>query len=98
MLTHWRAAVCAKRRGTRKRKKSGTMDTETAKVQAAADAMFHKLFRLFGRRDRATASEIEEEALSALEIGEEEPVVDEFRGSNPFGPGFDCAEDVRFLP
>ena len=62
--------------------------------------MFHKLFRLFGRRDRATAEAIEEEALLAvddLDFGfahtDETP-----RMSNSLGPGFDCAEDVRFLP
>jgi len=62
--------------------------------------MFHKLFRLFGRRDRAAAAEIEEEALLALEDNEEgiARTRDDLRGSHPFGPGFDCAEDVKFLP
>lgn len=73
---------------------------EKERVRAAADAMFHKLFRLFGRRDRAIAAEIEEEAYLALqddEAGAARPK-DDLCGSSPFGPGFDCAEDVKFLP
>jgi hypothetical protein len=69
-------------------------------VRTAADAMFHKLFRLFGRRDRAIAAEIEQEALLALEDDEagNARAQDDLCSSSPFGPGFDCAEDVRFLP
>ena len=62
--------------------------------------MFHKLFRLLGRRDRATAAEIEEEALMAvddLDFGFA-PTDTAPRAADSLGPGFDCAEDVKFLP
>ena len=74
---------------------------EATRVRAAADAMFHKLFRLFGRRDRVAAAQIEEESLLALEndeLGFARTQHDDLRTPNSFGPGFDCAEDVRFLP
>jgi hypothetical protein len=60
--------------------------------------MFHKLFRLFRRRDRASAAEIEEEALLALDMDDAADRTDARSASDPIGPGFDCAEDVRFLP
>ena len=68
------------------------------RVREAADAMFHKLFRLFGRRERVTAEEIEEEALDALDMTERHPHTRDLGAQDPIGPGFDCAEDVRFLP
>lgn len=72
------------------------METE---AQAAADAMFHKIFRLFGRRDRGTASEIEGEALRALEEAKRElaPSEEGRHEHAASGPGFDCSQDVEFL-
>ena len=73
--------------------------TERSRVEAAADAMFHKLFRLFGRRERGTASEIEAEALRALEEAKREQARTDEETVEPltFGPGFDCSQDMEFL-
>ena len=72
---------------------------ETDRIRKAADAMFHKLFRLFGRRSRATAEEIEAEAMRALEEAKRELEGSEERHDEPqiFGQGFDCSEDVELL-
>lgn len=73
------------------------MTTMPAEAEASAEAMFHKLFRLFGRRDRHTAEEIEEEAMRALEAADQASER-ESDGLSPFEAAFDCAQDVRFLP
>ena len=72
---------------------------EQDRVRKASDAMFHKLFRLFGRRARSTAEEIEAEAMRALEEAKRELDGSEERLDEPlvFGQGFDCSEDVELL-
>lgn len=73
------------------------MTTMPAEAEASAEAMFHKLFRLFGRRDRQTAAEIEEEAIRALEAADQASER-ESDGLTPYEAPFDCAQDLRFLP